>query len=422
MTSITEPVHEHIRISEAEKDLINSPLVQRLQWIGQLTGTRHVFPGGIHTRFTHSTGAMYVAGRYMSQLFEGFEENVERVFGKSEKYFIQVARIAALLHDVAHGPFSHSFDRTVYKPIYGVPDNGHDLHRFELIKSDLLKNKIENCGILVEDIEKVWKSTKEYLKDNKLAMYHIIHCITQGPLGADRIDFTKRDSYFTGSKQFGTIADKRIIYQASIQRNAFGEWCLCYSKSCISNIIQALDGRKYMYNNVYFHKVSMASALLIERMMEACTEVLQLTDRVKYPTKFQDIHDVSLIGDIMHLPNDPTTNEPHPAKVYCERFMKRKLPKMIKEILYIPKNVTVPIDPDIPDSAILMESKVFTGIDAEKFDEWGIYFHDPSPNNNENNNKSNETIKGTIKSAAKILNEMNYVPQSPFKIMRWYLL
>jgi HD superfamily phosphohydrolase len=408
MSSITEPVHEHIIISKLEKALLNSPFLQRLQWIGQLTGTKHVFPGGVHTRFIHSAGAMHLAGLQMSHLFTTLptfdEKDIIKVFGKSKQYFIQLARIAALTHDIGHGPFSHSFDKTVYKPIYNVPDNGHDFHRFKLIESDLLKPYIEACGITTEDVAKVWNSTKKDLEKHETAMYHIIHCVVQGPLGADRMDFTKRDAYFTGSKQFGNIADKRILYQSSIKL-VNGVYCLCYNTRCISNIIQALDGRKYMYNNVYYHQISMSSSLLIERMMEECAVELKLCERVQNPKQFHYINDTTLMGEILALP------ETHISNVYCKRFLDRDLPKLVKEISHLAPNEVIPDDKTLPKNTIMIKTKMLTGINPKKFDDYHIYF-----------DTCNDDGTIHICSASELLNNMHYIPQTPYQIVRWYLI
>lgn len=417
MSSITEPVHEIITFSHQEKQLLNSPLVQRLQWVGQLTGTKQVFPGGTHSRFIHSAGAMYLAGEYMETIFSKFNESVEQVFGKSPKYFIQVARIAALLHDIGHGPFSHSFDRTVYKPMYGVPDNGHDTHRFMLIESDLLKPYIEACGVSSADIAKVWKSTRDHLKTPHEAVYHIIHCVIQGPLGADRLDFTKRDGYFTGSKQFGTIAEKRIILVSSISKVLIDDitcYALCYHKKSISNIERTLDGRRYMYNNVYYHQKSMASSLIIERMMDECTKDLNLIERVNDPEQFRYINDYTLIGEIMALPDTTNeeidgangTKEEHISKTLCKRFLDRKLPTLVKEILHVPLDCTLENDDTLPGDAIMVMTKPLMGINPEKFDEWGIYFVDDH---------------GNAECLRKILNERHFTTQAPYQIARWYV-
>lgn len=441
MSSITEPVHEHIPFSPEEKELINSPFPQRLQWVGQLSGTKHIFPGGIHTRFLHSAGAMHLAGKYMEHLCNTFNNemgvneqidttisnritdilgsgvkdanilvtnimrrtNIHNIFGKSEKYFIQLARIGGLLHDIGHGSFSHAFDRTVYKPIYNVQDNGHDHHRFKLIECDLLKPYIEGCGVSTEDLAKVWSSTKDDLKDPFTAMYHIINCVVQGPLGADRLDFTMRDSYFTGSTQFGSIADKRIMSKSLIA-SVNGVWCLCYETGCISNIIQALDSRKNMYNNVYYHHISSASSLLIENMLEYCKDDLKLTERVQDPNQFRYMNDVTIMGEIMALPAE------HLARINCIRFMNRDLPKLLKEIPYTlltDKRISVNGDDDIPENSVRTQTKPLRGIDAKKFEELHIYMIKDKEDN-------------ISMSVASLLDEMHYIPQVEYSIIRYY--
>ena len=68
--AIRDPVHKWIKFSPEEKAVIDSPFVQRLRWISQLTSADHVFPGGTHNRFIHSLGAMHLAGKYMRNLFK----------------------------------------------------------------------------------------------------------------------------------------------------------------------------------------------------------------------------------------------------------------------------------------------------------------------------------------------------------------
>ncbi len=107
--SIQDPIYGSIPFSASEKAIIDSPLFQRLRFVGQLTGASQVFPGGVHTRFSHSLGAMHIAGLYATHLSSFI--NME----KDKDTLIRVARIAALLHDIGHGPFSHAYDHTVYK-------------------------------------------------------------------------------------------------------------------------------------------------------------------------------------------------------------------------------------------------------------------------------------------------------------------
>ncbi len=217
MPAIRDPVHDWIKCSADEIKIIDSPLVQRLHWVSQLSSVKQIFPGGVHTRFLHSLGVMKLAGKYMSHLLEEFSPLSNEL---RTKYY-QLARLAGLLHDIGHGPFSHSFDRTIYQKIYGVSDGGHDFHRLKMIQSNFLKPLIQACGtgtghgtIEPSDLIAVWNSeTEEYrnASEEEQNWYDIIRAIVQGPLGADRMDFTLRDSYFTGTTHLGTIAATRII-------------------------------------------------------------------------------------------------------------------------------------------------------------------------------------------------------------------
>jgi HD superfamily phosphohydrolase len=166
--AIRDPVHQWINLTDAETQLVDSPFLQRLRWISQLSGVRMVFPGAMHSRLAHVLGVAHLAGEYAEQIYKGDSDKDHQV---------QLARLGGLLHDVAHGPFSHAYDDTVYRDLYPGNRHGHDTHRFKLINSDLLKTKIEDCGIDLKDLEGLWKGDDP-----------VIQAITQGALGADRTD------------------------------------------------------------------------------------------------------------------------------------------------------------------------------------------------------------------------------------------
>ena len=156
--------------TKEEMQIIDCPLFQRLNWVSQLS-CKQIFPGGVHTRFIHSLGAMKLAGQYMSHLLETLEydtdeatSNTQKDTKKLHKTLNQLARLAGLLHDIGHGPFSHPFDRAIYSEIYGIPDGGHDLHRLKMIKSDYFKPLIMACGITPEQLIAVWNSQYRKIK------------------------------------------------------------------------------------------------------------------------------------------------------------------------------------------------------------------------------------------------------------------
>ena len=104
VAEIRDPVHGYIKITEKERAIIDSPFVQRLRRIHQLAGAYMVYPGGVHTRFEHVLGTMHVAGL----IGESIADKVD--LGEEQ---IQELRLAALLHDVGHGPFSHLFEEVL---------------------------------------------------------------------------------------------------------------------------------------------------------------------------------------------------------------------------------------------------------------------------------------------------------------------
>src|SRR5712692_9104402 len=106
VAEIRDPIHGYIKITKEERELIDSIFVQRLRRIHQLAGAYLVYPGGVHSRFEHVLGSMHIAGLIAESLAG------ETHLGKDS---IQEIRLASLLHDVGHGPFSHLFDEVLEK-------------------------------------------------------------------------------------------------------------------------------------------------------------------------------------------------------------------------------------------------------------------------------------------------------------------
>ena len=413
MPAIRDPVHSWIKCSENEQKIIDSPLFQRLHWVSQLNSVKQVFPGGVHTRFLHSLGVMKLAGQYLTHLLEGNDVPVPSVL---KAYYIQLARLAGLLHDIGHGPFSHAFDCAIYEQLYNVRDGGHDFHRLTMVKSAFLRPLIEGCGIDVNHLIAVWNSNTEEYKTTSGAtrfMFDIIRSTVQGPLGADRMDFTLRDSYFTGTSHLGTIASSRIITNSSI-RKVGDQVYLHYHFKCLSDIIQALSGRYYMYDSVYLHKTSGAANVLIEEMLLKSAKHLNIIERTKNLEEFQWLNDSTIIGEIMAYQGDE--QEMLEAKEACKRLLRRQLPKLRAEIM-VHKDTNFNPEPYLEEySASLKISKEqlavkrtrsIHGIDPEKFDQHHLRFWHPD-----------DEISITCKKA---LEKIRYTePREPYYLVRVY--
>ncbi len=314
-SAIRDPVHSYIPISPEEGKVIDSPFLQRMRWISQLSGVRLVFPGAQHTRLAHVLGVMHLGGNYAEQVFAEYDDKDFRV---------QVARLGGLLHDVGHGAFSHAYDDTVYQEIYPGNRHGHDTHRIKMIHSDYLKPYIQDCGVEPQDLVDLWKG-----KDR------VMQAITQGAMGADRMDFMLRDAYFSGTTHFGSIASNRIIRNSLISDHD-GIPSLHYHLKVLDDIFQSLLGRFYMYRGVYFHKASAAADILIRHMLDAAKHELNLVERTKDLSQYQWINEYTVIGEVMGGSDEKLGL----AKEYCARLLQRDLPKLVWETTLQEKQVT----------------------------------------------------------------------------------
>ena len=128
---IIDPIHDFIRVYDHELEIIDNPIFQRLRRIRQLSGAHLTYPGAQHTRFEHSLGVMHIA----SQAGEALKE---KAILKSED--IEILRVAGLLHDIGHGPFSHLFEEIIQQKKMSHEDFGRDL----ILKSEISETLSQN--------------------------------------------------------------------------------------------------------------------------------------------------------------------------------------------------------------------------------------------------------------------------------------
>ncbi|MGC8870619.1 MAG: HD domain-containing protein, partial [Brevinematia bacterium] len=150
MLEIKDPVHGYIKLTELEQNIIDTNEFQRLRRIKQLSGAHFAYPAAIHTRFCHSLGASHLAG-YISDLFIS-----KKILSKDDA---QRIRVAALLHDIGHGPFSHLFEEV----IYSKRNITHEDLTKRIIKETSIKDILENYGLSPQNISDL--STGQSKKD-----------------------------------------------------------------------------------------------------------------------------------------------------------------------------------------------------------------------------------------------------------------
>lgn len=232
---INDPVHGFIKIPfEIIFDVIEHPFFQRLRRISQTGLLSLIFPGATHTRFHHALGAMHLMFTALETLkLKGIEVSKEE-----EKS----ALLAILLHDIGHGPFSHALENMLM-------DNWHH-EKLSL----LLMNKMnaEFNGELSMAIEMFQ------------GKYHrkFFNQLISSQLDVDRLDYLKRDSFYTGVSE-GNINTQRIISMMNVSEEE-----LVIDAKGIYSIENFLTARMFMYWQVYYHKTSVLAENLLIKILE----------------------------------------------------------------------------------------------------------------------------------------------------------
>lgn len=234
---INDPVFGFITIpNDFIYKLIQHPFLQRLNRIRQLGLAAFVYPGAQHTRFHHSLGAMYLMDEALQQLKQ--KNNIIT----EEEYVGALACI--LMHDTGHGPFSHVLEHTL---VTKVQHETISLLLMERLNKEW-DNKLELCISIFKD---------EYPK-------HFLHQLVSGQLDVDRLDYLRRDSYFTGVTE-GNIGSARIIKMLDVRNDK-----LVVESKGIYSIENFLTSRRLMYWQVYLHKTAVAAEkTLINTLMRA---------------------------------------------------------------------------------------------------------------------------------------------------------
>lgn len=138
-----DPVHGFIELNEWERDIINQPAFQRLRRIKQLAWTDMVYPGATHTRFEHSLGVMHVATRIFDTLRQRDEQLLEELGYENLDRQRQLVRLAALLHDIGHPPFSHATEELFPSDPNTKKPYSHEQYSAAIVEHEL-KEVIEN--------------------------------------------------------------------------------------------------------------------------------------------------------------------------------------------------------------------------------------------------------------------------------------
>jgi len=265
---IKDPVHGYVYITEAEKEIIDSYPVQRLHRLRQLAGAEFVYPGANHTRFEHSVGVMYLAGRLSEN------PNLSQYLSEEE---VQTTRIAALLHDVGHGPFSHVFEHILVKFLKKTHE---DMTTWVIEKSEL-GDIISKLGYDPSLIGKL--AVGSLHKPGKAFIDQII----RSAVDVDKLDFVVRDTYHTGA-EYGYVDIFRLIHMLDILDEN-----LAVDLGALSALESFMLARIESFKSIYFHRVGRAVQIMIAMAMEDAKDELGLVD-FQSPEEYLALNDYTV--------------------------------------------------------------------------------------------------------------------------------
>ncbi|MCC7104579.1 MAG: HD domain-containing protein [Chloroflexi bacterium] len=317
---LRDPVHGLIRLTEQELAIVSTPPFQRLRRIRQLAMADLVYPGALHTRFEHSLGTLHVASRILARLAETNEipsEVDERV-----------VRLAALLHDIGHGPFSHVseylLDRYYDPGTVGPAAVREKIH--EKITMDIIGQIPAIAGRLDDGDREL---VIEIIRGGRLRDYR--RDIVSSNLDADKMDYLLRDAYFAGVR-YGWFDLDKIIESFLVQRSA-DESFLMVAESGVFAVEQLIVSKHHMTQQVYAHRVRAITDAMIVRGLElalSADERLQAAYRYDgtagHLARYLELDDARVSEAVLQGP-DPRARE------IFRRLRERRL---YKEVALIP--------------------------------------------------------------------------------------
>ena len=305
---IIDPIHDFVRVYDNELKIIDTPIFQRLRRIRQLSGAHLIYPGAQHTRFEHSLGVMHIASMAGQALAEK---------GVVSSDDIQNLRLASLLHDIGHGPFSHLFEEIFEeKRKISHEDLGRDIILKTEIGDIISKNGFDKKLI-----------TKLAFGDSKL---QFMNEIISGVLSADMMDYLLRDGYFTGAEH-AKIDHHRLTHSLDVYKNK-----LALDKSSLVNFETMMISRYQMFKAVYFHKTVRAGEVMLLEAMDLAEGELGLSSMNL--DEYLQLSDDVILAKLLNLPEH--NSKLKASKKIATDYLNRNLFKSVFETTLTGKAIT----------------------------------------------------------------------------------
>lgn len=291
-----DPVHGYISIeTEWCKDFVDTKIFQRLRHIEQ-TSMRPLFPAARHDRFIHSLG-VYHLGHKLYESLKSSTEDKELVDKLSDPRFENSFRVACLLHDCGHAPFSHTFES-----FYNYSEAKSTQRAYELLKEEFPKTDFTVDALFEPAPHEAFSAVvisrfyKKKLKEHKCDLElvarmitgctypyadteekQVLNCLISllngEAIDVDKLDYILRDTWASGISNI-SIDVERLISSVRLHRDKIGKVHVCYHKSAMSVIQHVVDARNYLYEWVYNHHTVLYYSALMDQMLRKLARFL----------------------------------------------------------------------------------------------------------------------------------------------------
>uniref|UniRef100_A0A3B1JRZ9 Deoxynucleoside triphosphate triphosphohydrolase SAMHD1-like n=1 Tax=Astyanax mexicanus TaxID=7994 RepID=A0A3B1JRZ9_ASTMX len=335
-----DSVHGHIEMHPLLVKIIDTPEFQRSRNIKQLGGVYYVYPGASHNRFEHSLGVAHLAGKLLQSLKKNLPEGLE--ITPNDELCVQ---IAALCHDLGHGPFSHAFD--IFMKDFDSKWK-HEDASIEMFDHLIQKNGIKK---IMEEENKDWDAFSEehfmFIKKlirgtkteqpneeekKKAFLYDIVANYRNG-IDVDKMDYFTRDCHHLGMKC--NFSHERFITFARVCEEN-GETQICMRDKEAMNMYEIFHVRNLLHHNACQHRVVKAVELMIMDALKEANDHFKLKEKASKPETFVHLTDDILL-EILRTPKKSTKVEK--AQKIIKRLLKRDLYKFLGAKTFEPQKL-----------------------------------------------------------------------------------
>ena len=284
---INDPVYGFIRFPEPElMRMIDHPWFQRLRNIKQMGLAHLVYPGAVHSRLAHSLGSCHLMGKALDEL------KAKDIVPDKEECL--AARLAALLHDIGHGPFSHSLESLL------AGDISH-----EVLSRIIMQRMDKESGGMLQKAMDIFDFSNTADSPSGAGGIRYLHQLVSSQMDVDRMDYLNRDSFYTGVSE-GVIGYDRILQMLTVRDNE-----LVVEEKGVHSVEKFIIARRLMYWQVYLHKTVLGSEMLLINIFKRAKELVQ---------RGQQLFATPSLNYFLHrnLTEDDFYNDPEHLNNFCQ--------------------------------------------------------------------------------------------------------